>query len=149
MIAHFLYCSTTAEDCCLTMQDSATDCKTACYYSCRFFLELTWNSFSISGAQRVNSKFQNPYVSSLISSMNVVSRPHGCGRSATRRSNRILQSKLSSKKCVEIIKPCDLFLYDLRVSLEEQVQQCQREEVRVSIWIAQLVSNRIEEEIAS
>ena len=103
-IAHSLYCSV-IDDCCLTIQDSATDYKSSIILFFNLFpSQRTWNSFSISGAQRVNSKFQNPYVSSLIRSINVVSKPHGCGRNATRRSNRMLHNELFKAKNAKVIE---------------------------------------------
>ena len=46
------------------------------------------NSLSTSAAHRVNGWPQNAYLGFLISSMNVTSRPHGCGLLTTSRSSR-------------------------------------------------------------
>lgn len=60
----------------------------------KFFIALEgWRMvegayFSISGAQWTKSWSQNLYDGFLISSMNVMSRPHGCGRFTMRRSRR-------------------------------------------------------------
>jgi hypothetical protein len=58
----------------------------------RYLLEwgILSTYFSISGAHRTNSCFQNLKIGFLINSMNVTNRPHGCGRMIINRSTKTL-----------------------------------------------------------
>lgn len=55
----------------------------------RAFAQLSTH-FSISGAQWTKSWSQNLYDGFLMSSMKVMSKPHGCGRFTIKRSNKTL-----------------------------------------------------------
>ena len=45
--------------------------------------------------------------------------------------------------------PGDLFLYGLCVGLSEQIEQCTAEVVRVTVRVAQLVRDGVEEQISA
>ena len=56
------------------------------------------NNLSISGAQVVNGYDQNLYCEFLISSINVINNPQGCGRLTINLSKRILKEKNQTQK---------------------------------------------------
>ena len=113
------------------------------------------------------SWFQNLNWGFLMSSMKVISSPHGWGLFTISLSNKTLQGKTirnsriifwnrktapmtegpSTCKC--LLLPGYLLLDCFRDGLGKQIEHCTAEVVCVAVWIPQLISNGVQEQIST